>query len=349
MYRKIISLIAFLLYTCVALCDTVSFVFSTSCDTLRNGYVICPERKNKNKIFIYVNNRMSESKENFEYYSELTDKLINEGISCCYYDNRQVLHGDSTLRTSFFDMAYDAVAVYHALKTNKIFKNYEIGFYGASEAGSSALIAASMVHNPAFLVQQFACVIPQIEKDFLIYTLYQMNLTAIFTNPDFLGMSFYSYATMIREINEELKGNYLGNTNAYAQTIISKYFANLNENKKSICYQVLPKLINDMANKLGIAERLIWNAKEFYQNVKCPILYIGGLQDTNVFGIPNLIEFEKIMLMNGHKKFNSILVDVNHQMLTSQEEFERIYRHAEPVGEKRRFIWDSITKWTKNI
>ena len=109
------------------------------------------------------------------------------------------------------------------------------------------------------------------------------------------------------------------------------------------------KLINDMANKLGIAERLIWNAKEFYQNVKCPILYIGGLQDTNVFGIPNLIEFEKIMLMNGHKKFNSILVDVNHQMLTSQEEFERIYRHAEPVGEKRRFIWDSITKWTKNI
>lgn len=349
MYKYIISLIVSSLYTCVALCDTVSFVFSTSCDTLRNGYVICPEWTNKNKILIYVNNRMSESKENFDYYSELTDKLIDEGISCCYYDNRQVLHGDSTSCTSLFDMAYDAAAVYRALKTNKKFKNYEIGFYGASEAGSSALIAASMVHNPAFLIQQSACVIPQIENDVLIYMLYQMNLTAVFTNPDFLGMPYYSYAAMIREINEELKGNDVGDTKAYAQTIISKYFANLNEDKTAICNQLLPKLIYDMANKLGIADRLIWNSKVYYKNVKCPILYIGGLQDTNVFGIPNLIEFERIMLENSHKKFNSILVDVNHQMLTSQEEFEKRYRHTEPEGAKRRFIWDSIKKWIMNI
>lgn len=349
MYRYIISLIASLLFTCVALCDTVSFVFPSNCGTLRYGNVICPDGKNKKTIFIYVNNRMSNSKENFEYYSELTDKLLSEGISCCYYDNRPILPEDSASLTSLFDMADDAAAVYRALKTNKQFKNYKIGFYGASEAGCSALIAASMVPNPTFLVQQSASVIPQIEKDFLIYTVYQQNLTAMFTNPKFLGMPYYRYAAMMREINEKLKDNQVNDTKAYAQTIIKKYFSDLSEDKKAICNRMLPKLIYDMANKLGIARRLIWNARPYYQNVKCPILYIGGLQDTNVFGIPNLVEFEKIMFENDHKKFNTILVDVNHQMLTSQEIFEKRYRHKEPVGVKRRFIWDSIKKWIMRI
>ena len=100
-----------------------------------------------------------------------------------------------------------------------------------------------------------------------------------------------------------------------------------------------------MANKLGIARRLVWNARPFYQNVRCPILYIGGLQDINVFGIPNLVKFEKIMLENGHKQFNTILVDVNHQMLTSKEEFEQRYKDKEPVGVKKSIIWDAIKEW----
>ena len=349
MYRYIISLIAFLLFTNVALCNTASFVFPSNSDTLRNGNVICPDGKNKKTILIYVNNRMSNSKENFEYYSELTDELLGEGISCCYYDNRPLLPEDAALPTTLFDMADDAVAVYHALKTNKRFKNYKIGFYGASEAGSSALIAASMVPNPAFLVQQSACVIPQIENDFLIYTIYQFNLIAIFTNPKFLGIPYYRYASMIREINEELKDKHINDTKAYAQIIIDKYFSDLNEDKKAICNRILPKLVYDMANKLGFANRLIWNARPYYQNVKCPILYIGGLQDTNVFGITNLVEFEKFMFENDHKKFNTILVDVNHQMLTSQEVFEKRYRHKEPVGVKRHFIWASIKKWIMGI
>lgn len=345
MYRYVISLIVSLLFTCAAFCDTVSFFFSSSCDTLRAGKVVCPNGNDKKMIFIYVNNRMSDSEENYEYYSELTDKLVNEGISCCYYDNRPVMPKDSTMHTSLFDMADDAVVVYRALKNNKRFKNYKIGFYGASEAGSSALIAASMVPHPAFLVQQSACVIPQVEKDFLIYTYYQMNLTAMFTNPKFLGMPYYRYVTMMREINESLKDNQINDTEAYAQTIIKKYFSDLSKDKKAICDRMLPELIYDMANKLGIAKRLVWNARPYYQNVRCPILYIAGLQDTNVFGIPNLVEFEKVMFENGHRKFNTILVDVNHQMLTSQEEFEKRYRHKEPIGIKKQLIWDSIKKW----
>ena len=227
------SLIASLLFTDVALCDTVSFVFSSSCDTLCHGTVICPDGKDKKTIFIYVNNRMSNSKENFEYYSELTDKLLSEGISCCYYDNRPVLPEESASLTSLFDMADDAAVVYRALKKSKRFKNYKIGVYGASEAGSSALIAASMVPNPTFLIQQSACVIPQIEKDFLIYTVYQQDLTAMFTNPKFLGMPFYDYAAMIRDINEKLKDNQVNDTKVYTQTIIKKYFSDFSEEKKS--------------------------------------------------------------------------------------------------------------------
>ena len=104
MYRYVISLIVSLLFTCAAFCDTVSFFFSSSCDTLRAGKVVCPNGNDKKMIFIYVNNRMSDSEENYEYYSELTDKLVNEGISCCYYDNRPVMPKDSTLHTSLFDI-----------------------------------------------------------------------------------------------------------------------------------------------------------------------------------------------------------------------------------------------------
>lgn len=39
MYRYIISLIAFLLFTNVALCNTVSFVFPSNSDTLRNPQI----------------------------------------------------------------------------------------------------------------------------------------------------------------------------------------------------------------------------------------------------------------------------------------------------------------------
>lgn len=345
MYRYIISFIASLFFCNTALCDTVHFTFQSNCDTLSHGHLICPDGKDKKTIFIYVNNRFSNSEDNYEYFSELTDKLLSEGITCCYYDNRPILPEDSALRTTLFDMADDAVAVYHSLKKSKRFKNYKIGFYGASEAGSSALIAASEVSDPAFLVQQSACVMPQIEKDFHIYAVYQQNLCAMFTNPKFLGMPYYDYAAMMRDINEILMDNQVVDTEAYAQTIIDKYFTKLDDEKKAMCNRLLSGLIHDMANKLGIARRLVWNARPYYQNVRCPILYFGGLQDTNVLGIPNLVEFEKIMLEYGHKQFNTILADVNHQMLTSEEVFEQRYRDKEPVGVKKSLIWNAIKEW----
>lgn len=345
MFKYIISFITGLFIVCSAWCETIQFTFQSE-GNIRHGNIVCPKGKDKKTIFIYVNHRMSRSEENFKYYSELTEKLLDEGISCCYYDNRPPVQEDSiALPTTLFDMADDAVAVYRSLKTIKRFEQYKIGFYGTSEAGSSALIAASMVPNPAFLVQQSTCVIPQIEEDFLKYTVYQMNLTAMFTNPKFLGMPYYRYATMMREINEKLKDNQVDDTKAYAQTIIKKYFSDFSEDKKEICNRMLPELIYDMANKLGIADRLIWNARPYYQNVKCPILYISGFRDINVFCFPSLVEFEKIMLENGHKRFNTVVVDMNHQMLTTQEVFEQRYRNKEPKGIKKQLVWDFINKW----
>lgn len=373
MYKYIISLIASLFFSGAAWCDTVSldfirpfsrsakqtssfcsrlikrFDFPSNCDTLRHGNVICPKEKDKKTIIIYVNHRILNSKQNFEFYSELTDKLLSEGISCCYYDNRPTLFEDSTTTTTMFDMADDAAAVYRALKKNKRFKNYKIGFYGVSEAGSSALIATSMVPHPAFVIQQSACVIPQIEKDFLQYTIYQQILTAAFTHPKGLNMPYCRYISMMREIFETLRDNQVNDTKAYVQTIIKKYFSDLSEDKKELCDRMLSEYYLGSFKKLGIARRLIWDARPYYQNVKCPILYIGGLKDTNVLGIPNLVEFEKIMLENGHKKFNTILVNLNHQMLTSQEVFEEHYRQKEPVGVKRPFVWDSIKRWILSL
>lgn len=51
------------------------------------------------------------------------------------------------------------------------------------------------------------------------------------------------------------------------------------------------------------------------------------------------------MLENGHKRFNTVIVDMNHQMLTTQEVFEQRYRNKEPKGIKKQLVWDFINKW----
>ena len=73
---------------------------------------------------------------------------------------------------------------------------------------------------------------------------------------------------MMREINENLKDNQVVDAEAYAQTIIDKYFTKLDDKKKAICNRMLPGLIRDMANKLGIARRLVWNGRPCYQQVE---------------------------------------------------------------------------------
>lgn len=154
-----------MMFAVAAKCDTISFSFQVDDEDIRHGKVVCPDENNQKMLLVYVNHRMIDSDKNQEYYSELTCRLLQEGISCCYYDNRKQSAKDSLSCSTLYDMAEDAVAVYHSLKQNAEFKKYKIGFYGTSEAGSSALIAASMVSSPAFLIQQSACVMPQIEKD----------------------------------------------------------------------------------------------------------------------------------------------------------------------------------------
>lgn len=346
MLRIIYTLISCLFVVCSTWSKAIPFTFNMN-GTICQGNVLCPDEKDSKVIFIYVNHKLIESEVNFQFYQELTQKLLNAGISCCYYDNRPTLLQDTTSHVTLFEMAADAAEVYRVLKTDKQFKKYKIGFYGGSEAGSSALLAASMVNEPAFLIQQSSVVMPQIEKDFLNITIIPNAFLSAFVNPNIAGLPFYDFASLIKEVSESLQDKQINNIDTYIKRMFDKYFSHIDEQKRQTINQLLSITINKMASELGVAERLIWNAKPYYKNVRCPILYIGALNDTNVPCFPNLTEFERIMFENNQKQFNTIVLDVDHQMRTSQEVREQHYHQTKPEGVKKPIIWDAIVRWLK--
>lgn len=335
-----------MMFAVAAKCDTISFYFQVDDEDIRHGKVVCPDENNQKMLLVYVNHRMIDSDKNQEYYSELTCRLLQEGISCCYYDNRKQSAKDSLSCSTLYDMAEDAVAVYHSLKQNAEFKKYKIGFYGTSEAGSSALIAASMVSSPAFLIQQPACVMPQIEKDFYTYSLASFQLHGIFTDPKCLGMHYHDYASLIWDILEKMRDNRIGNAEEYVQTLWDRYSKGINmqmKNAKGVFCNLLTRMINSL-NMECIGQRLSWNARPYYKKVKCPILFMCGHNDTNVYCYPNLAEFEKIMFENKRRNFNTAMFNVNHYLLTPAEVMAE-HRGDESNASKKDSILDTIRKW----
>lgn len=346
MQKHLISLAFCLMFAITAKCDTVSFSFQVDGGEVRYGNVVCPDENRQNVLLVYVNHRMIDSDKNREYYSELTGRLLQEGISCCYYDNRKQSAENASSCLTLYDMADDAAAVYRSLKNSDKFRNYKIGFYGASEAGSSALIAASMVSSPAFLIQRSACVIPEIEKDFYTYALAAFQLHGIFTDPKCLGMPYHDYVSLIWGMLENMRDNKIGNVEEYVQTSWDRYSKDINMQMKD-AQRVFCGLLAGLINRINMecnGPRLSWDARPYYKKVRCPILFMCGSNDVNVYCYPNLVEFEKIMYENNHKKYNTAVFNVNHFLLTPVEVIAE-HRGDESKASKKDSILDTVRKW----
>lgn len=349
MKHIVLGLLALLLSSTLAYGDSIPCQFQMRDGSIRCGKVFSPEKLDKKTLVIFVNHRQLKAEQTQFFYSYLVDKLLADGISCCFFDNRSLHSEDSTSLTALFDMADDAVDVYNSLKKNKMFRKYKTGFIGASESGGSALISASSVSKPSFLIQLVTNVEPQDQKDHQIFTLYSSPVwTAAFTDMgNGMGLSFHEYSAMVQRMIDDMKHSRIGNKEDYAKRLYNKYEGGIKNHKE----QFVPLITHFLEKQMEedyMAPRMWYNAKPYYKKVKCPILFLSGYYDYNVLCSTNIVEFEKAMHENGNKNYTSVIVKATHSLLDLSVE-RRIMqgRDGEIDRSKQHQIMEAISEWMR--
>lgn len=341
--KNYIITILLLLVATEGLCDSIPCDFRMSDGVTLHGTVITPQEKNLKKMVIIVNHRHKTPEGSGPFYTYMIKRLSALGVSVCYFENRPAMKRDSSFIT-LFDMADDAVAVYKTLKANKMFRKYKMGFIGASEEAASALIAASKVPDPAFLIQLVGVIIPQHEREMLTSTIYTPQLSLGIT--DMLGISFHVYSEIIQDIFTYCMTRQKVDKNALVQQLVKQYGVKATKKNDDLPFPIAMQNLIDIVTQLGVVPRLHWNSKPYYKNVKCPILLLQATDDRNVHCFPNLFEFEKIMNENHHKDYNTLIVDATHHLLPVSESRKLEHALSDDIDYSRREqILDLVCKW----
>lgn len=344
MKQFLISILFLLAIVNSAFSDTIPCRFEFGEGKIRCGKVIVPEKDNRKVIVLMVNHRSLRSEDNFQ--KEMVEKFMAQGISFCYFYNRPLHSEDSTSTTTLFDMADDAVVVYNELRKDKKFLKYKIGFIGASEAGASALIAAAKVKQPDFLIQLVTNVNTQDKKDFHILSYLNPGWMNLFTSDRGFGMPYHDVSYMYQMMIYDMKHSLIGDVDEYAQKLYRQYEGKI-KNQKEMFTWAISAWLKKQIKEDGIPPRLWWNAKPYYEFVKCPILFLSAKDDVNVLCAPNVVEFEKTMFENQNKNFTTLVVDATHFLLDSFQSYK--LRHGQEVDNTKRYeIYDTITKWLVN-
>lgn len=345
MKQFMISLLSLFTFVNAAYSDTIPCRFEMGDGKIRCGKVIRPERNNRKTMVLWVNHRAVRSENNFE--KEVVERFLAKGFSFCYFDNRPLHSEDSTSTTTLFDMADDAAVVYNALRKNKIFRKYKIGFAGSSEAGASALISAAKVKQLDFLIQLVTNVNPQDKKDLQIITYMNLAWTFGFISDRGFGMQFNDVSYMFQMMLDDMKHYRIGDIDEYAQQLYHQYEGKIkNKKEKEMFTWLITAFLKKQINEEIMSPRLWWNAKPYYKFVKCPILFLAAIHDNRVLFASNVVEFEKTMFENQNKNFTSLVVDATHQLLDINHDPD--FRHLisnEIDNTKRYEIYDSITRW----
>lgn len=349
MRHIILCLLVLLLSSTLAYGDSIPCQFQMRDGSIRCGKVLSPEKLNRKALVIFVNHRQQKAEEAHFTYSYLVDKLLADGISCCFFDNRPLHSEDSTSLTTLFDMADDAADVYNSLKKNKMLKKYKTGFIGTSESGGAALISASSVSKPSFLIQLVTNVKPQDQKDHQIFTLYSSPVfTAAFTGMGTgMGLPFYEFSAMFQRMIDDMKHSRIGNKEDYAKHLYNKYEGSIKSHKELFA-PLIARFLEKQMEEDYLAPRMWYNAKPYYKKVKCPILFLSGYHDYNVLCSTNIVEFEKTMHENGNKNYTSVIVDATHNLMDFG--VERRIMHGgdgEIDRSKQHQIMDAISEWLR--
>ena len=119
-------------------------------EVVLNGTLIISTQKEKTPAIVFLHGSGPHSRAGFRKYAEVFAKL---GFSSLFFDKRgSGSSGGSWITSSLNDLAQDAVVALEYLKGRDEIDASQIGFWGISQAGWVAPLAASMTPDVAFMV-----------------------------------------------------------------------------------------------------------------------------------------------------------------------------------------------------
>lgn len=293
--------------------EEVSFV-NIKANTIKFGGTLSLPKGIKNPpvaILITGTGAQNRNEEAFNHrpFLVLSDYLTRHGIAVLRYDDRGVGESEGTLRgTNSEDLAIDVEAAVNYLKTRTDINTDKIGLIGHSEGGFIAPIVASKDKHIAFVVSLAGPIADglttSLSQTRLLFEQRNMSTEEIEFN---LGLQkrailiaknendITKIATLVKEDLELFREQNLNNP--YIGTLTDNEIENYTRRASS------PK--NAYIFKT--------NPKQFWLQVKCPILAINGNKDSQVISKLNLPVLKEVAKTGKNKDITIIeLENLNH-------------------------------------
>lgn len=343
-----------------AVCDTTKYTIIKSDGFEIQGAVIRKANRETYKRDTLIVLVPSPAIEKWKAYACFVDGLVEKGYSLFVYDNTRgdltqpyelgkgSMFGPLMQRYSLHDIASDASAIYHFLRSQKQYRKSKIGFMGHSEGGISALVASCQV-NPDFLIQLSS---PGVSGANHAYTqnafLTPGKLEILKTS---LGLSEKELSRLEHNALEKIVQDSL-DYETYEEYVLEKSGLVKADRHKQDMAKWYVRILWGNRNSHDMA-MLKYNPLEYYQKLRCPVLAIFCKNDELCYALRDMSSFEKMMFKE-EKKFYSALVNSTHSLLRYPDysllHTTRSFKHGKNNTldvEKTKQVTNIISAWIR--
>ncbi|MDP5121503.1 MAG: alpha/beta hydrolase [Spirosomaceae bacterium] len=250
-----------------------------------------------------------------QLFKELAEHLSAKGIAVVRYDDRGGYKstGRSVAESTSYELSEDAEQIFFQLKKDKRFRKSKIGFIGHSEGGFIAPMIAARNPKVAFIVSMAGTAVDGksilLKQNRDIMLKQGVNETAVH---QYLDELFEPMLNVIQENEDdeiakskiaELTKNYRKDKGA--NSLVSAMFSN-EKYAETVVAQ-----IGGVWGRYFIST----SPKQFWQQVKCPVLALNGDLDLQVDHDLNLFAIEQYLVDSDQKKSVTIRSMPSHNHL----------------------------------
>lgn len=316
------------------------------------GTLSYPKNKINLPAVILINGSGAQNKDSevfgFKLFKVLADYFVQNDIVVLRCNDRGVEGSTGSVSESTSeDFAKDMVAAYNFLKTFSFVNPKKIGFYGHSEGGIIAPIAASELDDVAFIILVAA---PGVSGEEIIIKQIELIMRANGAEENDITKSINKTKKIFKILNDNNKN--LLKQELYNQ-VLEEYELMPDEQKSSIKDKDL--FINTLVD--ARIQQFDNNWFKFFinydplpilKNIKCPVLLVYGGKDKQVDYMQNGKIIEASLKQNNNVNVKTLFFEnANHLFQNadtgSPNEYTKLDKNYLPG------FLEQITDWIKNI
>lgn len=325
---------------------------TTVCVKTQSGYtlagtLVTPDVQGSKQLVIMLTPPINVNRDYSGINKVLADSLKKNGIASFRFDNRvftdSLYHYSTLEKSSFKDVAADALDVLKTLRSMPELSGYSMGFQGGSEGGIAALVAASNSDCDF-------CIAEATPTDDGFKLKYWQSISDYVNN--FFGNSDVMLMTLNLMMLDTATGKIpLDRTRGYIKKLFDE--GKLNSTQYNLLSEVLTSAIIQQNNKHQI-DNLSYTFNDYAGKIKCPVFYVACRYDERIDGLKELAFFERIMFAHGNRNFNTAIIDSTHGFLSVPESLrlKHIYPPIQPKVEDLDMLGKQIhldIEWLKKL